>query len=127
MTTNDPWAGLTAGGNGNFKKWASPGEHIVGTVTAKQVGRDANGEPCPQLIIRTDTGEEVTVTAGQAQLKGRLLELAPNAGDRIAITYTGDERREGGKTLKCFDVQTKPGDGTTAAMAPAGVTAADLL
>lgn len=117
-TSTDPWASIPASG-GNYIKWDQPGKTIVGTVTSKSVGTDLQGQPCPQLGIRTDDGDDHTLSASQAALKSMILEAAPNVGDRIAVKYVGDEKRDGGKTLKRFEVQVKAAE-------PA-VTATDLI
>lgn len=115
-TTNDPWAGISAS-TGRYVKWDEPGKQIVGTVTSKTVGTDLQGNPCPELGIRDDHDEDHTVSASQAQLKNALIEAAPQIGDRISIKYVGDEKRDGGKTLKKFEVKTKPAPAAPAAPA----------
>jgi hypothetical protein len=103
--TSDPWDGLPSG---NFVKWEEVGEEIVGDVIGKGVGEDFNGHDCPQLVIRNDDAEEVTLTAGQAQLKAKLLEANPNVGDRIKVKYTGTEKADKGDK-KLFEVTVKRG------------------
>lgn len=122
MTSTDPWAEIPASA-GNYVKWDEPGKTIVGTVTSKGRGTDLQGQPCPEIGVRTDTGEDHTISASQAALKATLLEKAAEIqiGARIAIKYVGDEKRDGGKTLKRFEVQIK------AAPEQTGVDAADLL
>lgn len=112
--TNDPWAGITAGGGGDYLKWETVGQSVIGTITAKRAGTDFNGHPCPQMDINTDDGETVTLNAGQAQLKALILDANPQVGDRIAITFSGEEKVEKGMK-KVFDVAVKAGDGTTPA------------
>lgn len=126
MPNNDPWADIPAG---DFYVWENPGEVLTGDVIAKIIDKDFNGGPCPGLTIRLDDGEEIRLTAGQAQLKAKLLEAKPQVGDRIRIAFTGIEKRSGGKTLKQFEVSIKSGGAkskveqptqqTTAAAAPA--------
>ena len=106
MTEHDEWDDLPSG---DFAKWENAGDTVVGTVTAKSIGRTLNNEPCPQLSIRTDDGRDVIVTAAQAHLSAQLRSAKPKVGDRIAIVFTGTEKRDGGKTLKKFDVQVKAG------------------
>lgn len=108
---------LTAG---QFVKWETEGDSIAGDVIAVAKGEDLNGNTVPQLTIRTDDGDDRTVTASQAQLKAKLAEERPEAGDRIRITYTGSEKRDGGKTLKKFTVEVSHGGAKgTVAAAPA--------
>lgn len=116
----------------NFVKFETIGDKVVGEVLAVQRAQDFNGQPCPQLIIRTDEGEERTVTAGQAQLRAKLADPEhgrPRPGDRIAIVFSRTEKVDKG-TLKCFDVQVKRGGPVAAAAAGesnGGLSAADLL
>jgi len=109
--------------NGNFQKWESIGDEIVGDVIGKGIGQDVNGMDVPQIVIRQDDASEVTVTAGQAQLRAKLLEARPNVGDRIKIAFIKTEDRGGGKTLKHFDVVIKPG-GAKSPVTPEAVAAA---
>lgn len=103
---NDPWDSLPAG---EFWTWEEAGQTLVGDVIAKNIDKDFNDNPCPGLTIRQDDGNEVRLTAGQAQLKAKLLEAKPQIGDRVKITFTATEKRAGGKTLKQFDVSVKSG------------------
>jgi hypothetical protein len=120
--SSDPWDGLPSG---NYQKWETPGDTLVGDVVGRGVGQDVNGNDCPQIVVRTDDGAEITVTAGQAQLKAKLMEARPNPGDRIKITYTEAEKREGGKTLKHFEVVVKRGEAKAPVTDEAVAAAAD--
>lgn len=96
---------------GDWITFHEPGDHIVGDITAIRAGTDFNGNPCPELIIRDDDGEERTLTAGQVMLKSALAEQAPAVGDRIRIVYTGHGEGKPGKAPpKLFDVALKPKD-----------------
>jgi len=106
MAFTDPWDDLPVG---NFVKWETPGTVVVGEIVSKTIGKTLNGDPCPQLSLRTDEGEDLTVTASQAALAGAVRAARPNVGDRIRIEFTGTEKREGGKTLKLFKVDVKAG------------------
>lgn len=117
--TADPWGDVPT--SDGFAKWETPGDTVTGRITVKDVGLDLNGNKVPQLIVDTADGQ-VTVTASQAQLKAKLLELKPGVGDTITITYDGNEKREGGKTLKRFTV-TVGGAGGPAV--PAGLEGID--
>lgn len=114
---SDAWDGLP---NGNYAKWENPGDEVVGDVIGKGIGQDLSGNSVPELVVRLDDESEVTVTASQAQLRAKLLEARPDVGDRIKITYTKSEKRDGGKTLKHFDLVVKTG----AAKAPVEEVAA---
>lgn len=114
MPNNDPWDDIP---KGDFWTWENPGEFLAGDIISKTIDEDFNGKPAPCLGIRQDDGTEVLLTAGQAQLKAKLLEAKPAVGDRIKITFTQVEKRGGGKTLKHFEVQLKSG-GAKSPVAP---------
>ena len=90
---------------GNYVRFEQPGEKIAGTILAIRKHTFPDGKVAAELIIRKDDGEEVTVTAGQVMLARKLAELRPAEGDRIGIAFTQVEKRDGGKTLKHFEVQ----------------------
>ncbi len=96
---------------GEFVKFENPGDTVSGTVNTVRAHRFDDGQVAPQLLLTTDDGEERTVTAGQIRLKTALAEQRPEAGDHITITYTQQEKRAGGKTLKHFDVAVNRGGG----------------
>jgi hypothetical protein len=105
--TTDPWAGIKPAG-ANFAKWNEPGDRVFGEVVEVTRGETIDGDPCPQIVIAaTETGEELTVTASQAQLKNELLRQRPRVGDTVDITYTGVDTT-GGRTLKQFSVAVAP-------------------
>lgn len=109
---------------GEFFKFDNVGDSISGTVNAVRAHRFDDGSVAPQVMLTTDDGEEKTVTAGQVRLKAALAEQRPEAGDHISVTFTENEKRAGGKTLKHFDVKVTRGGGPTAAptaAAPAAV------
>lgn len=119
------WDGLAS--SDGFAKWTEPGDAVKGTVVEVGVGQDINGNDAPQILVEQSDGEVITITASQAQLRSKLLEARPKVGDTIAVMFTDVEKRAGGKTLKCFDVAVKGGDGTPPAAAAAKPSAADLL
>lgn len=128
--SNHPWSEMSTG-DGTYVKWDEPGKQIVGTIIELGVGTDINGNSCPQLTIQSNTGEHI-ITCSQAQLKSKIISLHQtegiNVGDKIAIVYTGNETRAGGKTLKQFDVSLKPGDPfDQPVQQPARPSAADLI
>lgn len=108
---------------GEFVAFENVGDHIAGVVQVVRIQTFDDGKRVPQLLIVADDGEDRTITAGQARLKAKLLELRPEAGDHIAITMTDLEKRSGGKTLKHFDVQLRRGGSAGApAVVPAPYT-----
>ena len=116
----------------NYVKFESVGDKCVGTIDGIAIHTFQDGKRAPKLYIRDDDGEVATLTAGQFELKTKLAELRPEVGDRIAIVYTSQERLEGGKTLKRFDVQVKRNGGAAApvpasAVSSSAVSADELL
>lgn len=100
---------------GEFVRFDNVGDSVSGTISAIRAHKFDDGSVAPQILLVTDDGDERTVTAGQIRLKTALAEQRPEAGDHIAITYTQQEKRAGGKTLKHFEVVVKRGDGTVPA------------
>lgn len=114
------WDNATPPPSGNFAKWVNPGDNVTGIVTLVDPTGGTTAPPeskvCPLLGVDTDDGETIQVTCSQYQLHTKVFEAAPEVGDRIAITYTGQERMPNGNTPKQFTVEvTRAG-----ANAPAG-------
>lgn len=95
---------------GNYVSFENPGDKVTGTILAIRKHQFPDGKVAAELILRKDDGEEVTVTAGQVMLARKLAELRPAEGDRIGIQFTQVEKRDGGKTLKHFEVQVANAD-----------------
>jgi len=98
---------------GDYVKWEAVGDKLVGDVMATEIGQSLQGKPVPQLTIRDDEGTSTIVTCSQARLKAEIMKHKPEVGDRISIAYTGNEKREGGKTLKLFEVKVGKGQAKT--------------
>jgi hypothetical protein len=97
---------------GDWARFDNEGDGIVGVIKTIREGADFNGNPCPELVLETDpeTGDEITVTAGQVMLKAALAEQRPEEGDKIRIVYTGvGEARPGKAPAKLFTVEVKKG------------------
>ena len=110
---------------GDWITFENVGDKAVGQILAIRVGRDFNGQPCPELVIRTEEGDK-TLTAGQKVLKARLAEEAPQAGDRIAIVYSGvGDAKPGKAPAKLFDVQVQRAN--TAGASTGQPSASELL
>ena len=99
-------------GTSNYVKFENVGDQVVGTIKAEpRAGTDYLGNPCPELILEVgEDGDEVTLTVGWAMLKRLLAEHEPQMGQRIRVTYTGDERTERGGTMKVFTLDVKDGE-----------------
>jgi len=110
MTFNyDEYASATVE-PGGYMSWTDHGQQVVGTVAEVRHGEDAGRNPCPELIINQDAGDPITVTAGQTVLKREIVINAPQRGDRIRITYTGDADAKPGKNpAKLFTVEVHRG------------------
>lgn len=104
------------GGSDDRWKPENVGDAIAGEIVRIRVVSFDDGSRVPALTVRKDDGTEADVLAGQAQLRIKLADLGPEAGDRIAIKFTGVENRGGGKTLKLFDVAVKKTETTATAM-----------
>lgn len=120
--------------NDDYVKFENPGDKVVGTILDISVHTFPDGKKAPKLVIREDDGDERVLTAGQTMLLRRLGELRPDVGDRIAVVFERVERRDGGKTMKHFQVevarQGAPAGDTVAApaaLAASGVSASNLL
>lgn len=101
--------------SGNFVKFDNAGDKVAGTITAIGKRRFDDGSVAPELRITTDSGDEVTLTAGQVRLKAALAEQRPDVGDHLTVVYERAEKRAGGKTLKHFAVTVKRGQAVAAA------------
>lgn len=112
MSTEESWDDIPRGG-GTYMRWDRVGDKVVGTITARRVGADFNGNPCPEIDVTTDDGEEITVGGGQANLKAQMLDLKPRVDDRISIEFSGEEKAEKGMK-KIFTVKVKAAERTPA-------------
>ena len=104
----------------NYVKFENVGDSVEGTVVGVEAHRWDDGSVSPKLIISDFNGEERVVTAGQIRLKAALAEQRPESGDYISIRFTSLEKRQGGKTLKHFDVEVRKGAPQRTASAPIG-------
>lgn len=95
---------------GSWVTFENVGDTVIGDILAIRTGTDFAGNPCPELVLRLDDGEEKTLTAGQVMLKSELAAQAPQVGDRIRIVYSGvGEAKPGKAPAKLFDVAVKSG------------------
>jgi hypothetical protein len=107
----------------DYVKFENPGDTITGIITAILIHR-FDDKAVPQVIVKTPDGRDRTITGGQARLKALLAEKRPEVGDTITITMTNIEKRNGGKTLKHFELEV--GGAGTAPAAPATSPADDV-
>lgn len=106
---------------GDYIKFDNIGDTVTGTVVAIRVHRWDDGKVSPQVLLDV-AGEEKTITAGQVRLKAALAEQRPEPGDLLTVTLCDVEKRQGGKTLKHFDVSVVRGGGAARGAAPAPAT-----
>jgi hypothetical protein len=93
----------------DYIKFENPGDTVTGTVTNIGIHRWDDGTVSPQITLDVD-GETKTVTAGQVGLKALLAEKRPEVGETLTVTFTGIEKRAGGKTLKKWTVDVERAD-----------------
>jgi hypothetical protein len=103
---------------GEFVKFENVGDGVTGVITAIKKHRFDDGNVVPQIHLTTDDGDDRTLTAGQVQLKAKLSAERPEVGDRLTVTYTKQEKRSGGKTLKHFEVAVTRGGAPAAEAEP---------
>lgn len=108
---------------GEFVRFDQVGDTVSGTITAIRTHRFDDGKVVPQILLTTDDGEERTMTAGQIRLKTALAEQRPEAGDHLTVTFTQNEKRAGGKTLKHFEVKVRRGGAPAPAPTPVAAPA----
>lgn len=108
------WDDPEVKGGGEFVTFNDIGDNVAGTITGISKHTWPDGKVSPQIYLDTDDGER-TVTAGQVQLKSKLAEARPKIGDKIRIELTDIEKRQGGKTLKHFDVKVRAAEPTVSA------------
>ena len=100
-------------GKSDYISWETPGDQVIGTIKDIRPGLAFDQvTECPELILEVDDeGTEKTLTASQSMLISLLREHNPQVGQRIRITYTGDERTDRGGTKKLFTLEVKEGAG----------------
>ena len=94
-------------------KFEKIGDRAVGVVTNIRITDfGGKGERTPELWIKQEDGNEVSMTASQVMLQRALASARPSVGDKIAIVYTGDgaSTRAGMSPPKLFDVKVVRGD-----------------
>ena len=95
----------------DYVKWQQPGQKEKGKLVELSMREFDDGKRAPQLTLVTDTGDKRIITASQVVLKSRLAASRPTEGDTITVTYLGENRLAGGRSLKQFDVDVERGDG----------------
>lgn len=112
--------------DGDRYKFVNVGDKIEGSlvqITTTDFGGTA--DVTPVLHLKTENGAVVTVTASQTVLCSRLADAAPEVGDYLSITFTGEDvanARPGRSPAKLFDVIVKRGE--SGPPSPGGAAAA---
>lgn len=114
---NDIWDDPELRVTDDYVKFEHPGDTVTGTVLAVSIHRWDDGSTCPQLLLDVN-GDEINLTAGQTRLKRAMAEQRPQIGDTITATFTEEEKRPGGKTLKHFELTVVRGGQKPAPAAP---------
>lgn len=97
-------------GTGAYVKFENVGDQVIGVVKEVREGRTFKGNPCPELVLEDESGEERIVTAGQVMLRAALAERQPQPGDKVRIIYSGvGEAKPGQAPPKLFSVDVKKG------------------
>lgn len=95
---------------GDQFKFDVPPKTLAGILLNIGEFKGINGDTVPTLSVNTTEGPR-SVICGQAVLISRLAEAAPQIGDHIEITYTGDDvanKKPGQNAAKLFDVKVTP-------------------
>lgn len=105
--------------DGDYVKFNNKGDEVAGTIEEitsytfpdkeDEDGKVIKGNTVPVLKLRVGTEQILTVTAGNAHLKEKLISLKPQVGDSIHITYVDDSPTKFGGKKKMFLVKvSKP-------------------
>jgi hypothetical protein len=79
--------------NQDVEGWRpEPGDSIQGTVVAVDSRPSDYGDDYPLIEIEKEDGSVVAVHAFHTVLKREISRLAPAAGDKIGIRYSGKEK-----------------------------------
>lgn len=108
---------------GTFIGWGEVGQTITGKVLsfAAEGGTDFSQNPCPQVVLELtetvdnykdkgtvketiESGELVTLTCGQANLKRAITAASLNVGDLVRVKFDDTYKTANG-TGKSFKVQ----------------------
>src|SRR5580765_3085478 len=77
------------------------GDTLVGRVVARS-SRDAGYGPYPILTVRTDAGETWAFHATGTVLEGKVEELDPRPGGRLAVRFDGTKTSKSGSAYKAW-------------------------
>ena len=102
-----------------YYKWGEPGQTLTGKVISREIGKDSDNNPRPQLTIETleptvsigknsrihvEASKVVTLTCSQANLKKSIIAAQPKPCDLLRIQFERWFPTPRGKA-KIFEVQ----------------------
>ena len=89
-----------------YIKWLRTGQIVEGHVLDIGIG-SYQGKEFPELKIRTESGDTVTLSASQAVLMRSIADDPPSVGDSIYIEYLGEAEtaKPGQAPAKLFAVK----------------------
>jgi hypothetical protein len=97
---------------GSYMKWENVGDVVEGIIvtSSPDQGTDFDGNPVPQVVVRTDDGDTIVINGSQAALKRAFVQGADRLrpGHRCRIEYTGTYETDRGTPGKSFRVQATP-------------------
>jgi hypothetical protein len=104
------WEPFKVGSGGDFVKFETEGDEIVGTITAlrKKRFKDQDRDTALIDIQPKDGGDVVTLACDKVDLRMQLAELEPQVGDLLAVRFTGTEKVANGR-MKKFAVKHRAG------------------
>jgi hypothetical protein len=85
------------------------GDWIEGDVIDLAV-RDGRSGRVPVITLRCDDGSTRAVWCGAVDLRTKIADLAPQVGDRLRITYAGDQHVGQPSPMKLFTVELVDSD-----------------
>ena len=86
------------------------GDSITGTVVALDVRKGRSGDNVPIVIVEEADGDEREVWASAFDLKSQLADAAPQVGDVLTITFTGERHTGQPSPMKLFTVDIAAGN-----------------
>jgi hypothetical protein len=133
MTASSIWDNPDMKVGGDWIKFENVGDSMAGNVVAVGIQKWEDGSVSPKITFTTgerdENGDliEKCFAAGPIRLKAALVEARPEVGDYLTVEFTHIEKRQGGKTLKHFDVNVSKAGGSLTKSAPISTEADSVL
>lgn len=109
---------------GDYVSFGNVGDTVTGVVLDVRPHRFDDGKIVAKILLDCE-GEERILTGGAIRLKAALKEARPEKGDTLTVTFTGEEKLQGGKTMRHWDVKVARGGTSTPTPTPTPTAAAD--